>query len=82
MDPDAEPSPMKNFVGGTGCGCGCIGMLTVFGGALTIGLLIPFRFFPPEWGGTLGMLSAVGLVIGILLTLLGGFMWLASLFID
>lgn len=81
MDPDEDPSPMKNFVGGTGCGCGCIGMLTVFLGALTIGM-IPFRFFPPEWGSTLGMLSGVGLAIGILLTLLGGLMWLASLFID
>lgn len=82
MDPDdIDPSPLKNFVGGSGCGCGCIGMLTVFLGALTIGM-IPMRFFPAEWGSTLSMLSAVALAAGILLAVLGGVMWLASLFID
>ena len=30
----------------------------------------------------MGMLSAVALVTGILLAVLGGVMWLASLFID
>lgn len=82
MDPDdIEPSPLKNFVGGSGCGCGCIGMLTLLIGTMII-VMLPMRFFPPEWGSSMGMLSAVALVTGILLAVLGGVMWLASLFID
>ncbi|MEZ4319073.1 MAG: hypothetical protein R3F61_16280 [Myxococcota bacterium] len=78
---EAPPSPMKNFVGGGGCGCGCIGMLVVLAAGMGMAA-VPLQFFPVEYGGTVGLLSAVGVACGLLLAVLGGAMWVASLFLE
>ncbi len=78
---ETPPSPLKNFVGGGGCGCGCIGILMVFFAGVGLSL-VPIQFFSPEWTPTMGTLSGVGIVCGALLALLGGAMWVASLFLE
>ncbi len=78
---EPPPSPLKNFVGGGGCGCGCIGLLTVFFAGVIMAL-VPLEFFGEGLGRTIGMFSAAGLVCGAILALLGGVMWVASLFVE
>lgn len=82
MEPyEVPPSPMKNFVGGGGCGCGCIGMLVVLAAGMGVAA-VPLQFFSPEWASTAGMLSAAGVACGVVLAVLGGAMWVASLFLE
>jgi hypothetical protein len=51
--------------------------------AAGIGLaLVPMQFFSVEWSPMMGTLSGVGIVCGALLALLGGAMWVASLFLE
>jgi len=78
---EPPPSPMKNFVGGGGCGCGCIGMLVMLAAGMGLGA-VPLHFFSAELDGMIGMVSAVGVACGVLLALLGGAMWVASLFLE
>jgi hypothetical protein len=79
MNPD-DPSPLRNVTGGVGCGCGCLGLLVL--GAATLALLgIPLEMYP-DGAGNIPIIGIGGVATGLLVSLLGGTAWLASLFMD
>lgn len=82
MDPfEQPPSPAKNFLGGSGCGCGCLGSIVgivavVFIAALSMG------YISQQSAGTVYLGSGVGITVAVGLVVLGVVMWLVSVLLD
>lgn len=81
--PPSEPeaSLTKNLTGGGGCGCGCLGLLAIAAGAVAIGgisiELYTDGYDVTAWYGGLG-----AMVTGAAMAVVGGLMFIGSLFID
>lgn len=77
---EPPPSPMKNMVGGSGCGCGCLGALSgLLGMILLAGIQLQFYEGEVQWVWIAGTGT---IAIGLLTALVGVAMWVGSLFMD
>lgn len=78
---EPEPSLAKNLTGGGGCGCGCLGLLIVALGAVAIsGLYIDLYSDGTEVTAWYGGLGAI--VTGMAIAVVGGIVFIGSLFLD
>lgn len=78
---EPEASLTKNLTGGGGCGCGCLGLLAIAAGAMAIaGLSIELYTDGYDVTAWYGGVSAI--VAGVGMALLGGILFIGSLFID
>ena len=80
MNDDGEASPLKNITSGGGCGCGCLGMLLAFTGALIL-IGIPLEVFAESQASTATISGASAIVSGLLVSGLGLAMYVGSLFL-
>ena len=81
MQREPEASPLKNITGGGGCGCGCLGLVGAMFGAMAIaGIYVELYeggLDVTAWYGGLGMI-----VFGLGLAVVGGLMFIGSLFLE
>ncbi len=81
MDDMEEASLLKNVTGGGGCGCGCLGMLCALVAALALAG-IPLELYSESQLSSITIGSVGALVVGSLLLVVGGVMYVGSLFLE
>ncbi len=78
---NAEPSLMKNLSSGSGCGCGCVGLLVVLLGVIAL-VGMPLQVYDESGASTAALVGTASLVLGTLIAVMGGVIWIGSWFID
>lgn len=77
---EVEPSPLRNVASGTSVGCGCLGVLIVLVGVVSL-LGIYLEVYDGGPGSTL-IWGSFAIAVGMACLVIGVVGWVASLFLD